>query len=112
MKKIIAAALTALTLVFSAHAAEAPHTQTVEMEVDGLVCAFCAQGIEKKLRGQAATQDVYVSLERRLVAIALKPGQTLADDVLKGLLTEAGYTVQAVKHTQTPLAQLRASTHE
>ena len=59
----IAAAL----VVFAAASAGAA---TIEMSVNGLVCAFCAQGIEKKLRKLPATADVVVSLERRLVAVA------------------------------------------
>lgn len=37
------------------------NARTVEMDVNGLVCAFCAQGIEKTLRGFPATADVYVA---------------------------------------------------
>jgi periplasmic mercuric ion binding protein len=43
------------------------HAKTIEMTVNGLVCGFCAQGIEKTLRKNAATEDVVVSLEHRLV---------------------------------------------
>jgi len=106
MKTIFAVVLMMFTFTFSAQAAEAPHT--IEMEVDGLVCAFCAQGIEKKLRKEAATEDVYVNLQNKLVAVALKPDQTIADDRLKALLTDSGYTVKAIKHSQTPLSQLKA----
>lgn len=105
MKNLFAVALLLMALVAPSYAAE-PHT--IEMDVDGLVCAFCAQGIEKKLRKESATDDVYVQLESGLVAVALKPGQTLADNQLKSLLTEAGYTIRAIRHSQTPLAQLKA----
>ena len=86
---------------------EAPKSGTIEMDVDGLVCAFCAQGIEKKLRKEAATADVFVSLEHKLVAVALKPQQDIADDALKNLLTEAGYTLRAVRRTAEPLDAIR-----
>ena len=65
------------------------------MDVNGLVCAFCAQGIEKKLRAFPATRDVVVSLEERLVAVSTKDGQDIADDELRRALTDAGYTVKA-----------------
>ena len=42
---------------------------TIEMKVNGLVCGFCARGIEKTLRRNPATADVYVSLEDKLVAV-------------------------------------------
>ena len=44
------------------------------MKVYGLVCGFCAQGIEKTLRKNPATADVVVSLENKLVAIATRDG--------------------------------------
>ena len=80
---------------------------TIEMHVNGLVCAFCAQGIEKKLRKFPATVDVVVSLEERLVAVALKDGQDIPDADLRRALTDAGYTVTTIQRTDTPLAQIR-----
>lgn len=41
------------------------------MDVNGLVCGYCAQGIEKTLKGLSATEAVFVSLEHRLVAVVL-----------------------------------------
>jgi copper chaperone CopZ len=80
---------------------------TIEMNVNGLVCAFCAQGIEKQLRKFPATADVIVNLEHKLVAVALKDGQEIPDTELRRALTNAGYTVKAVQRTETPLAELR-----
>jgi copper chaperone CopZ len=109
MRSFLIAALAALALTMTAaRAAETP--TTIEMQVDGLVCAFCAQGIEKKLRAQGATADVFVSLEHKLVAVALKPQQDISDDALKTLLTDAGYSLRGVKRTREPLADLRART--
>lgn len=81
---------------------------TIEMNVNGLVCAFCAQGIEKQLRKFPATADVVVSLEQKLVAVSLKDGQDIPDAELRRALTNAGYTVKAIERTQTPIAELRA----
>ena len=81
---------------------------TVEMHVNGLVCAFCAQGIEKRLRKLPATADVVVSLERRLVAVALKDGQDIGDADLRKALTDAGYTVTAIERTEESLETIRA----
>lgn len=81
---------------------------TIEMEVNGLVCAFCAQGIEKTLKGFPATDAVLVSLERRLVAVALKDGTDIGDAELRQALTEAGYTVVGIRRTDASLETLRA----
>ncbi len=80
---------------------------TIEMSVNGLVCAFCAQGIEKQLRKFPATADVVVSLEQKLVAVGLKDGQDIPDAELRRALTNAGYTVKAIQRTETPIADLR-----
>jgi periplasmic mercuric ion binding protein len=84
------------------------HADTIEMKVNGLVCAFCAQGIEKTLRSYAATEDVFVSLENRLVAVSTRAGQDIADSELTKALTDAGYTVKAISRSQTPIAEVRA----
>ena len=80
---------------------------TIEMTVNGLVCGFCAQGIEKTLRRNAATDDVFVSLENRLVAVATKPDADIPDDVLRKALQDAGYDVKAIARTERSLASLR-----
>ena len=80
---------------------------TIEMSVNGLVCAFCAQGIEKRLRKLPATADVVVSLEQRLVAVALKENQDIPDAELRRALTDAGYTVTAIQRTDTSMAAVR-----
>ena len=81
---------------------------TIEMHVNGLVCAFCAQGIEKKLRKFPATADVVVSLEQRLVAVALKDGQDIPDTDLRTALTNAGYTVTTIQRSDTPIDAIRS----
>ena len=80
---------------------------TIELTVNGLVCGFCAQGIEKTLRRNAATDDVFVSLENRLVAIATKPDADIPDDVLRKSLQDAGYDVKAIARTDRSLQSLR-----
>jgi len=97
-------------LVFGFLLSLAAQAKTIEIEVNGLVCAFCAQGIEKTLKGFPATDAVLVSLERRLVAVALKEGTDIEDAALRQALTEAGYTVVAIKRTDATLEALRAWT--
>jgi copper chaperone CopZ len=96
----------AIALVLLAVTATSAAT-TIEMTVNGLVCAFCAQGIEKKLKRFPATSEVVVSLEHRLVAVSLKDGQTISDEELRKALTDSGYTVKAITRSETPIAELR-----
>ena len=82
---------------------------TIELKVYGLVCSFCAQGIEKTLRKNPATEDVVVSLENQLVAIGTKAGQDIPDADLTRALTNAGYDVKAISRTERTLPEIRAS---
>ncbi len=96
-----------LLLLAGLSAAAAAPATTIEMTVNGLVCGFCAQGIEKTLRKDPATDDVFVSLEQRLVAIATKPDADIADETLREALKDAGYDVVAITRTERPIAAIR-----
>jgi len=80
---------------------------TLAAEVNGMVCAFCAQGIEKNLRALPATRDVYVDLPGRLVAVELKDGATLDAETLKTVVRDAGYDVVSVRVIDAPAASLK-----
>lgn len=82
-------------------------TQTLKATVNGMVCAFCAQGIEKKIRALSQTQDVYVNLKQRIVAVELKDGQMLSNDILKGLIKDAGYDVTSIEISEKPVAHIK-----
>lgn len=82
--------------------------KTIEMDVNGLVCAFCAQGIEKTMKTFPATAGVFVSLEHRIVAVQLKDGQDIGDDALAKAITDAGYKLVAIHRTDEPLDAIRA----
>ena len=81
--------------------------QTIEMDVNGLVCAFCAQGIEKTLKTFPATSGVYVSLENRIVAVKLKDGADIDDETLRKAIKDAGYTIVAIRRTDHSLEQIK-----
>lgn len=100
LKQLVASLLLCLPIMAQA--------TTIQMTVNGLVCAFCAQGIEKKLRKFPATSDVVVNLEHRLVAVALKEGQDIPNEALRKALTDAGYTVKAIERTEVPIADVRS----
>jgi periplasmic mercuric ion binding protein len=80
---------------------------TIEMKVYGLVCGFCAQGIEKTLRKNPATADVVVSLENKLVAVATREGQDISDAELTRALTDSGYDVKGITRTQRSMDEIR-----
>ena len=65
--------------------------QELKVGVKGMVCAFCAQGIEKKFKAQPEVANVEVSLENKYVKLKFKEGKSLAKDKVTEILKDAGY---------------------
>jgi copper chaperone CopZ len=87
--------------------ATSPAATALKLSVNGMVCAFCAQGIEARLKKMPETADLYINLKQKVVAVEAKPGQTLSVDKIRAEVVEAGYEItQAEPMTQT-VAQLR-----
>jgi mercuric ion binding protein len=68
----------------------------IAVTVRGMVCGFCAQGIEKKLKALKEVESVNVSLEKKLVKIQTKGEQDLSDTQINDLMKEAGYNVEKI----------------
>ncbi|MBY0265757.1 MAG: heavy-metal-associated domain-containing protein [Burkholderiales bacterium] len=83
--------------------------QTIRAEVNGMVCAFCAQGIEKKMRSLTQTREVYVDLRHKVVAVELKEGQVLSTDTVRDLIKDAGYDVTRIEIVPETAQQIRAA---
>ena len=68
-------------------------SETIKTTVKGMVCAFCATGIQKTFRKQPEVATVKVDLPTKLVTITTKPGKTLSDAKIKEVVTYSGYTM-------------------
>ena len=60
--------------------------ETITTTVNGMVCAFCATGIEKTFRKQAEVATVKVDLPAKTVTITTKPDKTLNDAKIKEIV--------------------------
>jgi copper chaperone CopZ len=69
---------------------------TIKATVNGMVCGFCATGIEKTFKTQPEVQTVNVDLAKKLVTIRTKEGQMIDDAKLRKLIGNAGYSVVAI----------------
>lgn len=87
MRKIALTFIALITLTSSAWA------ETITTTVNGMVCAFCATGIEKTFRKQPEVASVKVDLPKKQVVIKTKAGQTLSDAKIKEVVTYSGYTM-------------------
>ena len=72
-----------------------------ELRVDGLVCPFCAYGIEKKLNAIDGVDEVVIDLTSGLVTVDVTEGAVLNDSQMTELFNDAGFTYRSM--TETPL---------
>jgi copper chaperone CopZ len=82
-----------LILVILAGLSGSIFAETITTTVNGMVCAFCATGIEKTFRKQPEVATIKVDLPKKLVTITTKPGETLSDAKVKEVVTYSGYTM-------------------
>jgi copper chaperone CopZ len=90
---------TVLTFVVLIGIASSAWAETITTTVNGMVCAFCATGIEKTFRKQPEVASVKVDLPKKQVVIKTKPGQTLSDAKIKEVVTYSGYTMGKIHRT-------------
>ncbi|MEN9799314.1 MAG: hypothetical protein RL653_3010 [Pseudomonadota bacterium] len=77
-------------------AAPAPAGERITVAVRGMVCSFCAQGLDKIFKDEPAVAKVDVSLDLEQMVIQLKPGATLDDARLRKLVGDAGFDVLGI----------------
>lgn len=99
MKKILYFLL--LFLSFTSYSA------TQRIELMGMVCAFCAQGIEKSFGSVAHVKDIFVSLENYFVAIESKDGKSIDEKQIRTIITDAGYDVQKIEVVSDSVSVIR-----
>ena len=107
--------LTALTLTFAApaiaghgegetgheaHAEQAVQSGDVHVSVNGLVCDFCARALEKVFGKEEAVKGIDVNLDTKMVTINFNEGQSLDDERITKLITDAGYNVEGVHRVE------------
>jgi mercuric ion binding protein len=89
-----------LTIIISFSLSAAASADTIKATVNGMVCGFCATGIEKTFKAQPEVKTVTVDLQKKLVTVATKEGQTLDDARLRKLIGNAGYLVVGIERSK------------
>jgi copper chaperone CopZ len=103
MKKLL------ITFMLSAMTPAAFAVTTIKAEVNGMVCAFCAKGIEKKLNSLPEKQAAFVDLKSRVVALQLKDGQNVSDEAFSKVIQDAGYSVSKLERVNQTAGEIQAS---
>lgn len=87
---------TLLSFAFLAAMSASVLAETIKATVNGMVCAFCATGIEKTFRAQPEVNSVKIDLNKKLVTINTKQGQTISDAKITKVIKHAGYSVKSI----------------
>lgn len=96
MKKFVLTLLAVFMLSTPAFAGE-----IVKVEVNGLVCDFCARALEKVFGKQEAVENLSVDLDTKTLTVTMKDGQSLDDDTLTKLVTDSGYNIDKITRETT-----------
>lgn len=83
--------------------------ESMKATVNGMVCAFCAQGIEKSLMKMPATKAVFVDLKKKIVAVEAKDGQALDGKKISAEIKEAGYDVVKLETVPQSVEEIKTA---
>ena len=68
------------------------------LNVTGMVCAFCVQGIEIHLKKLSSVKEVNVDLEQGKVLLSVKPSNSPSSAEICEAIKRAGYTVTTIEY--------------
>lgn len=99
MSKSIIILVAAFTLGISATPAQKSKelTGTVNMEVRGLSCPFCAYGLEKNLKKISNIEKITINVKEAFVTLIIKEGLSVLEEDLKKKVKDAGFTAGEIK---------------
>ena len=78
------------------------YAKTIKIDVQGLVCDFCAQSIDKVFSKQVGVEEVDVNLNNGKVTVKMADvfednEVGITDETIIKLLKDAGYEVSSIK---------------
>lgn len=69
----------------------------IKIKVSGMVCSMCAQGVQKKFSHFKAIKNIDVDMDNKVVLLKIQDGQILSDEVIRKVISEAGYNVAKIE---------------
>ncbi len=92
MKKLL------LTLSFTfMFAPSAFAGEIVKVNVNGMVCDFCARAIEKVFMKQEAIESITVNLTDKQITATMKDNQNIDDETITKMVTDSGYAITSIE---------------
>lgn len=77
------------------------------LQIDGMVCPFCAYSVEQRLQGASGVEYVNVDIESSRVIVGVQPGHRLEEERLRKLIEDAGFQFKGLERRPLTRAELR-----
>ncbi len=84
--------ITVFSLIFLINISSA-FAKEINVDVNGLVCEFCAVTIEKNFKKKDEIKEVKVDLDLKKVFLNFKEGKDLSDKIIRDTIVNNGYNV-------------------
>ncbi len=97
MKKLVLYGVVLMVCLVPVWGADVSPNARIAVDVNGLVCDFCARSLEKFLGKQVMVADVQIDLASTVITIEVMDDQTVDDETLTQWVTDAGYAVRAIR---------------
>ncbi len=68
----------------------------VKIKVNGMVCAFCSNSLDKKFKKRKEVKTVVVDLDTKLVTVTLEKGKKLSKKAISKIIKKSGFSVVSV----------------
>lgn len=69
-----------------------------KVQIDGLVCDFCAVALEKIFNAEEKVEKISLDLTSKILTLEYKSPEKLEDKKLHQLINDAGYSVRNIEH--------------
>ncbi|MCD8481921.1 MAG: hypothetical protein LR015_04125 [Verrucomicrobia bacterium] len=68
--------------------------EEINLTINGMVCAFCAQGLADLARSFDPVEQAYVDMDNSLVVLVIRAGYSMPDAMVHEYVRDAGYDLQ------------------
>lgn len=82
----------------------------IDVHVDGMVCAFCIQGIEKTLLALKGVDSINIDLKTKVVTVIQAKTGAVSDEHIKKAIDDAGYEVSKIVRSTPALPTEQVNT--
>ncbi len=82
---------------FNVFAQSKTDTNTVEVNIEGLSCPFCAYGLEKKIKEIDGAKNVKIDVKKGLMTFSLNKGKSVSEKEINKIVRDAGFTPKYIK---------------